>query len=207
MSSQRLIANLDLRGARVRLREPRVEEAARVYGLIAGRREILDWLEWSGPSSIEAMCEQARHWRTCSDDAADYRFAIARADLADGDSDGTVGAMSLRFIDHPERGDLGYWIGVEHQGRGFASEAVGLALWLAFEALEARSIGASMFVSNLASRRVLEKHGFELCAPDAAVGGDARTRWNFTLSAAMWRGRTDAQRPLGFELTFGAERP
>jgi len=204
MNATRILDDLDLRGERVRLRPPRVSEAQAAYELIGERREILDWLEWSGPRSVEDMREQARLWRTTSDEAANYRLAI----LLPGEAAQVAGAISLRFIDHPGRCDLGYWIGARYQGRGLASAAVGHCLWLAFEVLEADSASACVFVDNFSSRRVLEKHGFELRAPECSSSAcDARPRWNFALARTAWRERGPIQRPCEFELSFGAGRP
>ena len=208
MSAREVLSEIDLVGPVARLRPPRLEDAERTYALIAGRRDILDWLEWSGPTTPEEMREQARHWRKQSDDAANYQLAILRAPQGELDSDEVVGAMSLRFIDHPDRGDLGYWIAVEHQGQGLASDAVGLATWLAFEVLEANFVSACVFVPNLPSRRVLEKHGFALQSEaGCAASPAARPRWNFLLERAAWSARTDAPRPLQFHFAFTRARP
>lgn len=204
MKAPRILEDLELRGELVRLRPPRVEEAQAVFDLIGNRREILDWIEWAGPTSVEDMREQARLWRTTSHDAANYRLAI----LLSGAGAPVAGAISLRFIDHPQRCDLGYWIGARYQGRGLASAAVGHCLWLAFEVLEADSASACVFVDNFSSRRVLEKHGFELRAPECGTSAcDARPRWNFALAREAWKERGLIQRPIEFELSFGAARP
>ena len=191
-----VLLHVSLRGAVSRLCTPRVEDAEKSFKLIADRREILDWIEWAGPRDVVEMREKARNWRVESDDAANYQLAIFDAQTSE-----LVGALSLRFVDHPGRGDLGYWIGAEHQGRGLASDAVGLAVWLAFDALEAHSVSACVFVDNFASRRVLEKHGFELQAEGETVCGQ-RPRWNFLLASAAWSARASALRPLDFELSF-----
>jgi len=208
MTVREVLSEIDVRGKSVRLRPPRIEDAERVFGLIAGRREILDWIEWTGPSSAEEFREQARHWRKESDDAANYQMAILRVAQDAPDSsraEQVVGAMSIRFIDHPDRGDLGYWIGVEHQGHGFASEAVGLVVWLAFEVLGAKTVSACVFVPNTRSRRALEKHGFEL--RDEAAACDQRPRWNFRLERESWSTRPDALRPIEFHFAFTPARP
>lgn len=204
MNAARILADLDLRGERVRLRPPRVSEAQAAFDLIGERREILDWLEWAGPRSIEDMREQARLWRTTAEEVANYRLAI----LLPGPSEEVAGAISLRFIDHPKRCDIGYWVGARYQGRGLASAAVGHCLWLAFEVLEADSASACVFVDNRSSRRVLEKHGFALREPDCGASVcDARPRWNFALARESWRASGLIQRPVEFELSFGVGRP
>lgn len=198
-----LLERVDMRGPVARLRTPRVEDAECAYTMLAGRREILDWIEWAGPRDVEEMRQRARHWRVESDVGANYQLAIL-----DAASAAVVGALSLRFVDHPGVGDLGYWIGAEHQRRGLATDAIGLAVWLAFDALEAEAVTACVFLDNFASRRALEKHGFELqSATSEQQACDARPRWNFRLTRAAWEKRADAQRPLGFELAFVDDLP
>ena len=208
MNEREVLAEIELRGNLASLRPPRVEHAEHTFGLIAGRRELLEWIDWPGPESVEAMREQARHWRTESDTAANYQLAILCPPREASATEEVVGAMSIRFIDHPERADLGYWIGVEHQGRGLASEAVGLALWLAFELLEANSASACVFENNLASRRVLEKHGFTLReAHDSEAACDPRPRWFLLLERATWSASAAALRPRSFHFAFTGARP
>lgn len=56
--------------------------------------------------------------------------------------------------------ELGYWIAPNHWGRGFATEA-GRALIEIARTLGFATLGASHFLDNPASCRVLEKLGFE----------------------------------------------
>ena len=75
--------------------------------------------------------------------------------------DGPVlGACGLapRAGDAPE---LGYWIGVPHWGKGYATEAVRAVIDHAFEDLGHEALHAGARVTNPGSRRVLEKCGFQ----------------------------------------------
>ncbi|SDU96043.1 [SSU ribosomal protein S5P]-alanine acetyltransferase [Microlunatus sagamiharensis] len=55
---------------------------------------------------------------------------------------------------------LGYWVDVDHQGRGVATAAVRAVLGLAFGELGLHRVQAGTLVHNHASRRVLAKNGF-----------------------------------------------
>lgn len=79
---------------------------------------------------------------------------------AKGEEGRFVGTASLMPRDG-ERFVVGYWIGRPHWGRGYATEATQAMVDLAFERLEAPSVAASCRVTNGASRRVLEKSGFQ----------------------------------------------
>ena len=59
-----------------------------------------------------------------------------------------------------ESADLGYWVDVEHQGRGVATAAVRAVLAIAFDRLGLHRVQAGTLVHNTASRRVLAKNGF-----------------------------------------------
>ncbi|QWU16376.1 ribosomal-protein-alanine N-acetyltransferase [Paenibacillus sophorae] len=57
--------------------------------------------------------------------------------------------------------DLGYFIDYAQQGRGYMTGAVGLAANYAFQSLGLHRLQAAILLHNDASRRVLEKNGFQ----------------------------------------------
>jgi RimJ/RimL family protein N-acetyltransferase len=57
--------------------------------------------------------------------------------------------------------EIGYWLGVPYWGRGFATEAVRALIDHAFGNLEHETLISGARVNNPASRRVLEKCGFQ----------------------------------------------
>lgn len=57
--------------------------------------------------------------------------------------------------------EIGYWLGAPYWGRGYATEAVRAVIDHAFGALGHDALAAGARVSNPASRRVLEKCGFQ----------------------------------------------
>ena len=61
----------------------------------------------------------------------------------------------------PDAPELGYWLGVDHWGQGFATEAVRAAIDYAFEEFDIEHLFAGARVANPASRNVLEKCGFQ----------------------------------------------
>jgi RimJ/RimL family protein N-acetyltransferase len=61
----------------------------------------------------------------------------------------------------PDAPELGYWLGVEHWGRGFATEAVRAAIDYTFEEFAIDQLVAGARVANPASRNILEKCGFQ----------------------------------------------
>lgn len=98
------------------------------------------------------------------------RYEAERFDtLSDGEvvhllvcADGyRIGDISLAPIDD-RRGwaNLGYWIHPDHQGEGYATEAVRRLLTHGFEELRLHRIAALIRADNVASQRVVEKLGF-----------------------------------------------
>lgn len=75
--------------------------------------------------------------------------------------DERLGDVSLAPIDD-RRGwaNLGYWIHPDHQGEGYATEAVRLIISYGFNELRLHRISATIAAPNTASRRVVEKLGF-----------------------------------------------
>jgi RimJ/RimL family protein N-acetyltransferase len=70
---------------------------------------------------------------------------------------GMVGA-DWRDEDAPE---LGYWLGVDHWGQGFATEAARALIDFTFEEFDTPLIRSGARVANPASRNILEKCGFQ----------------------------------------------
>jgi len=55
---------------------------------------------------------------------------------------------------------LGYWLGVEHWGKGYASEAAGAMVRHGFECEKMQVFASAHFADNLASGKVLRRLGF-----------------------------------------------
>jgi ribosomal-protein-alanine N-acetyltransferase len=70
-----------------------------------------------------------------------------------------VGAIGLTVSGDHARAELGYWIGVPHWNRGYASEAAVEMLRFGFEELGLNRIYAIHLVRNPASGRVMQKAG------------------------------------------------
>jgi [ribosomal protein S5]-alanine N-acetyltransferase len=99
--------------------------------------------------------EKAEALIASQDETKEYFFAVR---LLDGT---LIGAMGV--IDHSDRTiEVGYWFGVDYQGKGYASEALRgtLEQIAADPALAPRPICAETRPDNAASIRLLTKTGF-----------------------------------------------
>lgn len=72
-------------------------------------------------------------------------------------------AIGMVGIDRsePEAAELGYWLGVEHWGQGFGTEAARAVIDFFFEESDAEHLISGARVANPASRNILEKCGFQ----------------------------------------------
>jgi [ribosomal protein S5]-alanine N-acetyltransferase len=86
-----------------------------------------------------------------------YHFAL------DLDKDNRfIGQASLREVDvYSGTAEVGYWLGKDYWGNGFATEALGGIARFGFLELGLRRIDAEIWRGNYASKRVAEKLGFE----------------------------------------------
>ena len=71
-----------------------------------------------------------------------------------------IGACGIVF-QYEATPELGYWLGVDHWGKGYATEALHAVIDYAFTDMNHESLQAGARVTNPASRRVLEKCGFQ----------------------------------------------
>ena len=70
-----------------------------------------------------------------------------------------VGAIGLAIAAEHRRAELGYWVGVPHWNRGYATEAARALVDHAFGPLALHRVQAHHFVRNPASGRVMQKLG------------------------------------------------
>jgi ribosomal-protein-alanine N-acetyltransferase len=149
------LKHVELRGECVHLRPIGPADVLPCFRLVHDRPEVTDWLVWDGPESVEDLAPWFLTWPLGDPErGGDHHLALV--DPRDG---AFCGKISLKLHEHPHDGELGYWVDPERQGRGMASEAVAMAVWLAFEVLGASLVHAECFEGNVRSLRVLEKAG------------------------------------------------
>ena len=77
---------------------------------------------------------------------------------SDGELLGGVGVYQLE--ESAGRAEVGYWLGHEHWGQGYATEAVNLLVRVAFARLGIHRVEARVYPWNGASCRVVRRCGF-----------------------------------------------
>ncbi len=103
--------------------------------------------------------QQVEHLEKMQRSRGDVQLGIVLADTGR-----LVGTIGIHKIDWNHRhGDISIVIGdTSLQGRGVATEAIGLMTGHAFEKLNLHKVTAGMWATNAGSRRAFEKNGFAL---------------------------------------------
>ena len=134
---------------RLTLRAPRLRDAKAIARLASDRRVAENTARVPHPYRI--------------DDAEQFIAAVNRTDgeatfviALNGE---VIGACGVEGRDGSA--EIGYWLGVPYWGRGYATEAVRAVIDHAFGDLGHAALAAGARISNPASRRVLEKCGFQ----------------------------------------------
>ena len=106
------------------------------------------------PYSIEDALSWIKNHLVNFNDNKSYEFAIT-----DKITGKLYGAIALTNNQKFNNGEIGYWVGEEYWGNGYASEASKAILEYAFIEKRYHKVFARYFTSNLASGRVIEKIG------------------------------------------------
>jgi RimJ/RimL family protein N-acetyltransferase len=135
---------------RLVLRAPRLEDAKAVVTLAGDRRVAENTARIPHPYRLA----DAGEWIASVSTGAGKETFLITLDGA------PIGACGIDLRDGPTP-ELGYWLGTPYWGQGFATEAARAVIDHAFEDLGHEALQAGARVSNPASRRVLEKCGFQ----------------------------------------------
>lgn len=171
-------ASCVLETERLRLRKPTLADVKAIARLANDRQVALNTRRLPHPYR--------------QDDAADYIKALAAsgndtAFLIELDYQ-PIGMVAIDWR-NPAAPELGYWLGVDYWGLGFATEAARAVIDFAFEEFDIAQVVAGARVANPASRNVLEKCGFQWTGVELhrfeALGGSTPVD-RFRLSRSVW---------------------
>jgi ribosomal-protein-serine acetyltransferase len=137
------------------LRKLRIEDLDEIWALVDAERERLGpWMPW-----IEST-------RTIDDQRAWLEGVVRDEQNLDGAGifvEGRyVGGVGISVDEFSVAGDIGYWIGTEHEGRGLVSRAVRALIDIGFRELGLHRIVIRAGVDNHRSRAIPERLGFTL---------------------------------------------
>ena len=152
----------DIRGARVYLRPPTMQDYAAWAELRAlSRQHLTPWEpQWARDeltrSSFRRRLKAAQ--REMRDDLSYSYLIFAETPLR------LVGGLNISNVRRgiAQAASIGYWIGAPYAGRGLMTDAVRAVAPFAFNSLRLHRLEAACLPTNVASMRVLEKAGFRL---------------------------------------------
>ena len=163
---------------RLLLRRPTLADVKPITALISDLRVSINlrrvphpYVEEHAVAFVRALAEEIRN--------TVFLIECGRAAI------GMVG-VDWRESEAPE---LGYWLGVEHWGRGFGTEAARAVIDFTFEEFEVEQLFSGARVTNPSSRNILEKCGFQWIGVELhrfeALGSSTPVD-RFKLSRGVW---------------------
>ncbi|HYM20135.1 MAG TPA: GNAT family protein [Candidatus Kapabacteria bacterium] len=138
---------------------------------------------------IALMREKIRTTLERSDDGAEFRFLIREKERT-----AIIGQIGITNIirNVAQSAFIGYWIGADWLGKGYATEACAAALAYSFETLRLHRVSIWIAPENTASLRVVEKIGlrFEGTAVRALFQGGKWADTNiYAITSEEWNER------------------
>ena len=175
-----------VQGEGVILRRYRDTDTEAMHALVSANVEHLrPWMGWISfePLTVEDRRELVATWEQEWAAGGDLTVGI----WLDGD---LVGGAGLHRRIGPGGLEIGYWVGTAYVGRGIATAAARALTDLAFTVEGIEAVEIHHDASNLASRRIPEKLGFERwgrVGPNRPLRGTAETGvddvWRMTRTA------------------------
>lgn len=168
---------------RLLLRSPNMSDASRISELL-GSWDVARWLV-RVPYPYRVAHAEAWIERSTEERAASVGWPFIMV-LRDGG--GLIGSMDLSLEADRATGALGYWIGEDYWGSGYATEAALAVIEFAFEILKLNFVTASALPDNERSIHVLRKAGLKYVdsrPEDTVERGRVETKF-FALDRATW---------------------
>ncbi|HVW59800.1 MAG TPA: GNAT family N-acetyltransferase [Puia sp.] len=133
---------------------PKLHEA-----IIRSLEHLRPWLPWvqQEPKPPEARTGLIRLFRGQFDLGLDYAFAIF-----DKEEKELIGSTGLHTRIGRNAREIGYWIGIDHIGRGYATEAAGALVKTGFAIEGLSRIEIRCAPDNTRSQHVPQKLGFKM---------------------------------------------
>lgn len=156
----------NLSGTRVRLRPLRARDADDLFALHSDLRVMRYWSHPPWTERTQAV-ERIAQLEQDRETVELYPWVITLAD-----ADRLIGTVSLFSVNRAQfRGEIGYALAAAQWGKGYATEALHLAIAIAFDALGLKRLEADIDPRNTGSCRLVERVGF-------VREGVLRERWH-----------------------------
>jgi ribosomal-protein-serine acetyltransferase len=158
-------------------------DAEVLFALVDRNRQQLSKFWWEEHTRSPA---DSRDFIGAVNDAEQSNGAPTRGILVNGR---LVGVAALHTIDLEKGSSLaGYWIDNRESGKGYVTAAVRLLLHQAFHELDLREVRITPRATNMASRAIAQKLGFEL----VGIGSEPAWRTDEHVETATYALARDA---------------
>ena len=150
---------MQARGAHVYVRQLNVSDEAALVELRRRNQKFLEpWEPERSKRYAEPETQRALLRKAVTDAEQDRAYSFGIFTLEDE----IVGTLNLSNVVRGawQNATIGYFVDEAHNGRGFATEAIRLAVQLAFDELNLHRVQAAVMPRNPGSLRALEKAGF-----------------------------------------------
>lgn len=120
-------------------------------------RHLLPWMPWANqePVSLSERIQLLRHFRSNFDQDKDWIFGIF-----DAEENIVVGGTGFHPRVGPQAIEIGYWIHVDHVGKGLATEATHALTHVGFNVNKYQRIEIHCDPENQASAAIPERLGY-----------------------------------------------
>ncbi len=163
---------------RLTLRRPTLADAKAIASLANDRRIAENTRHLPHPYSQEHAVEFVR---ATAEDRRDIAFLIEH-------NHAPIGMVGINWCE-PDAPELGYWLGFEHWGQGFGTEAARAVIDFFFEEFDLDHLCSGARVTNPSSRNILEKCGFQWSGVELhrfeALGSSSPVD-RFRLTRSVW---------------------
>jgi RimJ/RimL family protein N-acetyltransferase len=162
---------------------------------IESRADVARYLSWQPRSEgeVREVLEKKVSESAIRADGDALRLAVVLKPSSD-----LIGECMLRLLSSEHRqGEIGFILHPDHHGRGYATEAAGLLLRLAFDELELHRVIGRLEARNAPSARVLERLGMRREAhlvENEFVKGEWQSEVVYALLEREWRASRPAAR-------------
>lgn len=178
-----------LKTARLLLRPYEKTDFEELYG-IQSRADVTRYLYWGPRDRTGVRDSLAMKLRATGFDDGGDNLTLA---VVLPETGALIGDVQLVWVsrDHLQ-GEIGYVFHPDHAGRGYATEAAEVMLWVGFERLGLHRICGRLDERNVASARVLERLGMRREAhfrENEFVKGEWTDELVYAILADEWRAR------------------
>ena len=174
---------IETKRATIRCWEP--TDAQKLQAAISASVDsLLPWMPWAvgEPKDYQTKIPTLLHFRGNFDLGNDFVLGIFTKDEVE-----VIGGCGLHTRAGPYGFEIGYWINVRHQNKGYATEITRALIKTAFELSDKDHIQIRCDIRNKASMRVIQKTGFSVEGMLRHREKDANDQFQDHLAAILLR--------------------